>query len=195
MLCSCVRQTELPHPTRLFIDAVYHPDRTARFYHNRHHDFHAVVAAAREVAFSAAQRERLVAALAQQNPDSPSLRKLAEPGTVAVVTGQQVGLFSGPAYPIYKALSAIKTAEALTAEGVPAVPIFWLATEDHDFAEVNHVWVFDGNHNPAKLEMRRSASAQPAGEITLVAPPVRELRAQLRGLPYGEQVTDLVEEN
>ncbi len=194
MLCSCVRQTDLPHATRLFLDAVYCPERTARFYRNRHHDFSSVLAAAREVEFPPEHRSRLLAFLREQNPDSPSLQKLAEPGTVAVVTGQQVGLFSGPAYTVHKALTAAKVAASLTAAGVPAVPIFWLATEDHDFAEVNHTWVFDSEHNPWKLEMRRSASAQPAGAINLVAPPIGELRAHLHGLPHGEQVTGLVEQ-
>jgi bacillithiol synthase len=192
MHCSCVRQAELPHSSPLFIDALYHPDRTARFYAGRHHDFEAVVSAARQVEFPDARRAALVAALRQQNPDSASLRRLAEAGTVAVVTGQQVGLFSGPAYTIYKALSAVRTAEMLTAEGIPAVPIFWLATEDHDFAEVNHTWVFDGEHNPVKLEMRRPTSAQPVGEVALADPPIEELRARLLTLPHGEQVADLV---
>jgi bacillithiol synthase len=196
MLCSCVRHTDLPHASRLFLDAVYHPDRTARFYTGRRHDFPAVLAAARQaVDFPDAQRAALVAALRQQNPGSASLERLAEPGTVAVVTGQQVGLFSGPSYTIYKALTAVKLAEALSNEGIPAVPVFWVATEDHDFAEVNHAWIFDSEHNPVKLEMHRTAGAQPAGDVTLVSPPVRELRAQLRGLPFGEQVTDLVEES
>jgi len=61
---------------------------------------------------------------------------LAEADCVAVVTGQQAGLFSGPLYTIYKALSAVKLAECLTQRGVKAVPVFWIATEDHDFAEV-----------------------------------------------------------
>jgi bacillithiol biosynthesis cysteine-adding enzyme BshC len=194
MLCGCVRQTELPHSSPLFIDAVYHPERTAPFYGDRRHDFESVLTASRKVDFPENRRAALIAALRAQNPDSPSLEKLAQAGTVAIVTGQQVGLFSGPAYTIYKALTAVKVARALSAQGVPAVPVFWLATEDHDFAEVNHVWVFDPDHNPLKLEMRRSAGAQPAGDVTLVAPPVRELRAHLRGLPFGEQVTDLVED-
>ena len=59
---------------------------------------------------------------------------LAEADCVAVVTGQQAGLFSGPLYTIYKALSAVKLAECLTQRGVKAVPVFWIATEDHDFA-------------------------------------------------------------
>jgi bacillithiol biosynthesis cysteine-adding enzyme BshC len=195
MQCSCVRQTELPNISPLFADVLYHPDRVERFYWNRHHDFEAALAAAREIDFPAVKRAALVAALREHNPDSESLRRLAQPGTVAVVTGQQVGLFSGPAYSIHKALTAVKLAEALTASGVPAVPIFWLATEDHDFAEVNHTWIFDSEHRPLKLELRRSGTAQPAGEVALVAPPVRELRAHLRGLPFGEDVADRVEES
>jgi bacillithiol biosynthesis cysteine-adding enzyme BshC len=194
MLRGCVRQTELPHTSPLFIDAVYHPERTAPFYGGRRHDFDSVLAASRKVDFPEHRRAALIAALRTQNPDSPSLEKLAQAGTVAIVTGQQVGLFSGPAYTIYKALTAVKVAHTLSAQGVQAVPVFWLATEDHDFAEVNHAWVFNPDHHPLKLEMRRTAGVQPAGDVTLVAPPIRELRAHLRGLPFGEQVTDIVEE-
>src|SRR5260370_26467433 len=110
------------------------------------------------------------------------------------MTGQQVGLFSGPCYTIYKALHAVKLAAWLNDNGLPAVPVFWLATEDHDFAEVNHAWVFGADHQPRKMEMRRTAREQPVGDVALVAPPVRELRAALHGLPFGEEVADLVEE-
>jgi bacillithiol biosynthesis cysteine-adding enzyme BshC len=58
---------------------------------------------------------------------------------MAIVTGQQVGLFGGPMFAIYKALTAVKLAEEATAAGLSAVPVFWLATSDHDLAEVNHV--------------------------------------------------------
>ncbi len=129
-----------------------------------------------------------------QNPESPALTRLAQPGTVAVMTGQQVGLFSGPAYTVYKILHAVKLAEWLTSNDIPAVPVFWLATEDHDFAEVNHAWVFNGEHHPSKLEMRRVATSQPVGEVALAAPPIRELRAAMHGLPFGDDVADLVEE-
>ena len=125
---------------------------------------------------------------------SPALERLAEPGTVAVMTGQQVGLFSGPCYTIYKALHAVKLAAWLSDNGLPAVPVFWLATEDHDFAEVNHAWVFGADYQPRKMEMRRTSVEQPVGDVALVAPPVRELRAALHGLPFGEDAADLVEE-
>src|SRR4051794_3651776 len=194
MHCTCVRHTELPNTSALFADVLYHPDRTAAFYRHPYRELSSFQDAAREIDFSDERRAALIAALREQNPESPSLSRLAEPGTVAVVTGQQVGLFSGPAYTMYKVLHAVKLAAWLSANGLPAVPMFWLATEDHDFAEVNHVWVFDSAHQPVKLEMRRSASAQPVGDIALAAPPVRELRTAFQGLPFGEEVADLVEE-
>ncbi|MGZ3429485.1 MAG: bacillithiol biosynthesis protein BshC, partial [Polyangia bacterium] len=71
-------------------------------------------------------------------PASPAraraLETLSRRGTAAVLTGQQVGLFLGPLYTIYKAATAVALAEALAVEtGTAVVPIFWMATEDHDF--------------------------------------------------------------
>jgi bacillithiol biosynthesis cysteine-adding enzyme BshC len=194
MHCTCVRQTDLPNTTPLAADILYHPDRTSAFYRHPLRDLDSFRAAAAEIRFSDERRSALVAALRRQNASSPALERLAQPGTVAVVTGQQVGLFSGPAYTVFKALHAVRLAEWLTASGIPAVPVFWVATEDHDFAEVNHVWVFDAEHRPHQLDMRRSASAQPVGTVALASPPLHELRAILRGLPFGEEVSDLVEE-
>lgn len=194
MHCTCVRQTDLPNTTALAADISYNPGRVSRFYHHPMRDLESYRAAAAEIQFSEEQRAALVAALRAQNGDSPALQRLAQPGTVAVATGQQVGLFSGPAYTVFKALHAARLAEWLTQNGIPAVPVFWIATEDHDFAEVNHVWVFDAAHQPVKLEMKRPASNQPAGTVTLSAPPVEELRAALRGMPFGQEVADLVQE-
>src|ERR1035441_8972497 len=185
MPCSCVRQTELPGVTRLSTDISYHPDRTARFYHHPLRDLAAFQAAARAVNLAPERRALLVEALRVQNPPSPALERLAQPGTLAVAAGQQVGLFSGPSYTIFKALHAARLAEWLTENGISAVPVFWVATEDHDFAEVNHTWVFDAGHRPVKLEMRRSASLQPVGGVTLASPPVNELRTADRKSAAG----------
>jgi bacillithiol biosynthesis cysteine-adding enzyme BshC len=100
---------------------------------------------AANISYDSSRRERVTAILERQNKSwdaSPktlaNLERLRK-GAVAVVTGQQVGLFGGPMFAIYKALTAVKLAEEATAAGVDAVPVFWLATYDHDLAEVNHV--------------------------------------------------------
>ncbi len=67
-----------------------------------------------------------------------NIELLRDKDTVTVVTGQQTGLFTGPLYSIYKALSAIKMSECLRGRGIKAVPVFWMATEDHDLEEVSN---------------------------------------------------------
>ena len=199
---ACLRQTDLPGTTKLFADFTYHFDRVAKFYRHDPHDPASLEIAAAEISYPGDRRAALVAALAAQNGqeqgESESLRALANPGTVAVVTGQQVGLFSGPAYTIYKAITAARVARDLTARGIPAVPVFWLATEDHDFEEVSHVWTFDGSHQPLKLSVAAPAEIagrqRPVGGIALSNPPVEELAASLASFPHGEEVAAMVRE-
>jgi bacillithiol biosynthesis cysteine-adding enzyme BshC len=111
----------------------------------------------------------VVSLLAEQNLSSsaaPALQALRH-GAGTVVTGQQVGLFGGPLFTPFKAATAIARARQATAAGSPHAAIFWLASEDHDFAEINHV-VF-----PARRELRKlvyttmPGSAVPVGSIVL----------------------------
>jgi LmbE family N-acetylglucosaminyl deacetylase len=73
-----------------------------------------------------------------------AIDRLADPRTVAVLTGQQVGLLGGPALTLHKALAAVALAERIERAGVPAVPVFWMATHDHDLEEVRCVPRLDG---------------------------------------------------
>ena len=72
-----------------------------------------------------------------------NIQKLKDPKTVVVAAGQQAAVFTGPLYTVYKAITAIKLAEHLTNKGISAVPVFWIASEDHDFREVNHIHLQD----------------------------------------------------
>jgi bacillithiol biosynthesis cysteine-adding enzyme BshC len=109
------------------------------------------------------------------------------------VTGQQVGLFSGPAYTVYKALTAIRMAEQMTEQGSPTVPVFWLATEDHDFAEVNHAWIFDAQARPVRVEIEAPhAEGQPVGSIRVDKWGVERLCTELNAFAYGDEVCQLV---
>ena len=189
---SCIRQTELPHTTKLFADYIYHPDRVASFFPYSTNDPEAFSKAAAAIDFPADRRAALVAALRRQNGDHPVLETLSRPGTVAVVTGQQVGLFSGPAYTVYKALTAVHLARRLSARGIPAVPVFWLATEDHDFAEVNQAWVFDAQHRPVEMGAEATPGpGQPVGTIVIGSAPWEQAAEAMRDLPFAEEAVAL----
>ena len=193
MESSCLRHTEIPHTSTLFSDFQYHFDRVARFYAHNPHDGRSFAAAAKQIAYPDDRRAALAAALRSSNGETASLDLLARPGTLAVVTGQQVGLFSGPAYTIYKALTAVRLAAKLSEQGIPAVPMFWLATEDHDVAEVNHTFVFGPDHRPIRLSVDADgAPERPVGAIPIAAPPWARLREVLAGFPYGEEVAEMV---
>jgi bacillithiol synthase len=68
-----------------------------------------------------------------------ALGRLAQPDSVAVVTGQQVGLFTGPMLTVFKALTALELSRALCQQGCNCIPVFWMATDDHDLAEVTRL--------------------------------------------------------
>jgi bacillithiol biosynthesis cysteine-adding enzyme BshC len=134
----------IPHQTRLFLDYLRDPLALRRFYPNAVRFHHELAERAPEVlAAHKTDRRVLCDALEEMNSawdagaeTLSNISRLRDEGTVAVVSGQQAGLFTGPLYTIYKALSAVKLAGCLTQRGTPAVPVFWIATEDHDFAEV-----------------------------------------------------------
>lgn len=193
---ACIRHTDLPGASKLFLDFSYHFDKVARFYRHDPHNFESFAAAASEIDYPADRRAAMVRALTAQNGPSAALDKLAQAGTVAIVTGQQVGLFSGPAYTIYKAVTAARLAKQLSERGTPAVPVFWLATEDHDLAEVDHAFVFDSTRQPVKLQaqMKANGKPRPVGGIAIEQVPIDELRRALNGFPHADEVIEMVRE-
>ncbi|HSD66520.1 MAG TPA: bacillithiol biosynthesis cysteine-adding enzyme BshC [Vicinamibacteria bacterium] len=97
-------------------------------------------------------------------------RALAEPGATAIVTGQQAGLFGGPLFVLWKALTTIKVAELLENErGRPVVPVFWVASDDHDFAEIRSTSVIDaaGTIRGLRYAPRHEPIGQPAWAVAL----------------------------
>ena len=98
-------------------------------------------------------------------------RSLAGEDTFVVSTGQQTGLLTGPLYTIYKAVTAVKLARRVSeATGVRAIPVFWMAADDHDYAEINHVHVCRSDGEALRFELgpddpndRRSAGDRMLG--------------------------------
>jgi bacillithiol biosynthesis cysteine-adding enzyme BshC len=107
-----------------------------------------------------------------------NIERLKRSETVAVVTGQQTGLFTGPLYTIYKALSAIRMSQELCARGVSAVPVFWAATEDHDFAEIAEATLLSGDakERSARLDQPPGTEGVPVGGIEITPAFAESLR-------------------
>lgn len=93
----------------------------------------------------------------------PARVRLAGEAGLVVTTGQQPGLFTGPLFTIYKALSAIAWARRLERErGVPVVPVFWVAGDDHDFDEANHTTFLNRGGEAVKIVLREREPGSPS---------------------------------
>ena len=150
--------TRVPKSSALYLDYLYHFDRVAPFFDRSPFDISSYRPVADTLQRVDGARREVSEILTRQNQGFESgeatfesIRRLAKPGTLAVVTGQQVGLFSGPAFTLYKALTAVRLAQWLCEQGFPTVPVFWLATEDHDLEEVAEVATLDEEYNLVAL--------------------------------------------
>ncbi|MGZ4886552.1 MAG: bacillithiol biosynthesis cysteine-adding enzyme BshC, partial [Candidatus Aminicenantales bacterium] len=139
------------HLPALVEDYLYDYGKVREFYNGDFREPSAFERQTERVLSRQIAREDLAAVLSEQNgnygcgPETlGAIGKLVRDKACAVVTGQQVGLFSGPLYTIYKALTAIKLSDALNRRGLGSfVPVFWLASDDHDLAEIDHIALMD----------------------------------------------------
>ena len=132
----------IPHQSLLYLNYLDFSPDVLRFYQDAPTLENLECAAKNILANPQVPREEIASILRRQNEgfgsDSETMRNidsLEEPDCFAVLTGQQVGLFTGPLYTIYKALTAIQIAEEIKRRGIRAVPVFWMETEDHDLPE------------------------------------------------------------
>jgi len=168
LTADCLPITVAPGLHRLFLDYCAGEAGARGFYSSGPSD-----GAWQERLAVPAHWPELVRLLAEQNPaPSPAAAAALEAlgkGAGMVVTGQQVGLLGGPLFTPFKAATAVARARQATAAGHPHAAIFWLASEDHDFAEIDHV-IF-----PAGRELRKlvysgapeSGAPRPVGAMVL----------------------------
>ncbi|PYP46522.1 MAG: hypothetical protein DMD42_04065 [Gemmatimonadetes bacterium] len=120
----------------------------------------------------------------------PARDRLAAGDVLVVTTGQQPGLFTGPLYTVYKALSAIALARRLERERrVPVVPVFWVAGDDHDFAEANHTWFLNAGGELVQIVLRERPSEAPLVPVAR-EPCGQEIVAALAQLKDGTPETE-----
>lgn len=182
MDCRTLPFSQLPHQPKLFLQFAERFSTVKNFYAHPP-NISAVRSVARKLKFPQERRTEVASALREQNAafgaGEATFQNLdsLEKGALAVVSGQQVGLFSGPAYAIYKALTAIQIAHELSRSRIRAVPVFWMATEDHDLEEVRHSTWFSGN------DLRR-----------FELPLVRDAGIPVGRIPLGPQVAEMTRE-
>jgi len=169
---DCVPFSEIPHTSRIFLDYLAHSPTVQNFYPRSPFFRDWVKAEAAEIHPNRERCAAVAASLERQNRDfgsSENARRNIDRlrrGAFTVVTGQQVGLFGGPLFSILKAISAVKTAAEITAMGIDCVPVFWLASEDHDLAEVNHNAVIGSNGTLHELRTEaRGKEDSPVGDV------------------------------
>ncbi len=183
MKSQCLPFGQIPHTTRLFADFLSYSPQVQQFYPRSPRFSEWFKDEAIGVVYESGRRQQVSTALERQNNAWGASPKTMEnvarlrAGAAAVVTGQQVALFGGPLFSILKAITAVKLADEATAAGVDCVPVFWLATEDHDLAEVSHVSIpgADGLLNK------------------LIAVPNGLTEAPVGALAFGPEITEAVE--
>ncbi|HEX7531297.1 MAG TPA: bacillithiol biosynthesis cysteine-adding enzyme BshC [Pyrinomonadaceae bacterium] len=192
---------QIPQQTRLFLDYLRDPMALRRFYPEAVR-FHHEVSERRDrvLANHKTDRATVCDALEQMNRSwgagektLANIRQLREADCIAVVSGQQAGFFTGPLYTIYKALSAVKLAECMSERGIKSVPVFWIATEDHDFPEVakaeiiNRDCALSNTSVPAEVH----PDGLPVGRVTLDESIEASVQSLLAALPQTEFSDDL----
>src|SRR5258708_37946680 len=199
MACRPLPPPGLRHPSKRTHDYAEIFSRLQNFYKHKP-ELHSAEAYARQLNFPADRRREVAAILRADNlsfgsgPETESNLRRLENGAVAVVSGQQVGLFGGPAYAFYKALTAIESARELSLSGIEAAPIFWMATEDHDIDEIRHTtWFYEGKLH--KLDFPPpAAAARPAGRVPLgveIEALLQEIEDSLTG-PSGFELLEIL---
>jgi bacillithiol biosynthesis cysteine-adding enzyme BshC len=187
----------------LFRRYVAGDEAALRFFAHDFRDASARTEAARAAADFDRDRDALADVLAEQNAtwgnDDEAVRAnldaLRQPDSTAVVTGQQLGLFGGPLYTVYKAVTAVQLARRMGEEaGRPVVPVFWMAGEDHDFDEVRATVVLSGN-DPVRIALPPDDVRTPVGRRVLgdeITEAVEALAEALRETEFSPDLMDAV---
>jgi bacillithiol biosynthesis cysteine-adding enzyme BshC len=193
--------------SELFMDFVYDFPKVRQFFSYDFRDPNAYTGILQAIDRKGLDRRALVEVLRSQNEAFGAPPKtleniglLLKPGTYAVVTGQQVGLFGGPLYTIFKAITAIKLCSRLK-ESHPRyefVPVFWIEGEDHDFAEMNHIGLLDAESKLVRVEylpggVMPERNLGPIGELafdTALEQTFERLTATLQKTDFTEKLLE-----
>jgi bacillithiol biosynthesis cysteine-adding enzyme BshC len=197
----CLPFRQIPHTTKLFTDYLSWSPSILPFYSRPPRFAEWAKDETLSISYDSTSRERVARVLERQSKAwgaSPktleNIARLAG-GASAVVTGQQVGLFGGPLFSIFKALTTVKLAHEATAAGSDSVPVFWLATTDHDLDEIDHVSILGSDGSLQKLTTSTQGKHDaPVGTVTF-GPEIEAVVDTLAGSLGDAEVTRLLRES
>ncbi|KON89197.1 bacillithiol biosynthesis cysteine-adding enzyme BshC [Sporosarcina globispora] len=143
----------LPATNRFATDYIAQTEELMQFFHYRYNsnsDYKARLAELKDRTFMRNELSEYIGEFMDRFPSSPavhdSLKKLKQENSSVIIGGQQAGILTGPLYTLHKIISIINLAKQKESElGIPVVPVFWIAGEDHDYQEVNHVFIENKN--------------------------------------------------
>jgi bacillithiol synthase len=187
MKSECLRFGQIPGQNPLFVACLEGEESALSFYPSMPLTPDALTARAKRAAgASRLQRAPLIRALEsfQQRIGAGAaafekIERLSRDGTLAVLTGQQVALFGGPSFAVFKAATAVEVARRLEESGIPAVPVFWLAADDSDFEEVRTTTFLGAEGD--RLDLQIPMGEDPAGAM-VGSLPVGDLQSEFEKL-------------
>lgn len=198
-----IKFSDIPKTSNLYKDFLYDFNRVSQFYQPEGLDIASLTSRAKQVTAQTFHRDAVADVLSDQNrqagagPETfANIERLRQNDSVVVITGQQAGLFTGPLYTIFKALTAIKLTEHLRSQGVNAVPMFWIAAEDHDFEEVNHTRLVNREGHLATITYTACSpkEGKPVGHVRLCEEIGENIEQLLAMLPESEFIPRLAED-
>ncbi|GIK61406.1 MAG: bacillithiol biosynthesis cysteine-adding enzyme BshC [Ignavibacteriae bacterium] len=149
--------SDIPGHQNLFLDYLYEFENVADFFANDFRNRENYLKIFRSISesrqdFASRIPDIISNQYANLNPSgktAQNIKKLADKKTLAIVTGQQLGILGGPLYTFYKIITAIKLSQFLSEryDDYNFVPVFWLEGDDHDFNEVRTIKIIDDNNS------------------------------------------------
>ena len=193
--------SRIPHQSQLFLRYLEASPAALRFYQSAP-SVEGIADARARIGNMPFPRREIASILRRQNEKFGSgaltLKRIGElerPDCVAILTGQQVGLFTGPLYTVYKALTAVRMADDLNQQGISAVPVFWMDTEDHDLPEVTRRALLYPDSSLRSIDYREALfDEMPAFSVGSIPFPDKILLAvqhYLAHLPDGAAKADI----
>lgn len=168
---------DLKETTDLFRDFIYNFEKVESFYSGNFRKIESFEKCRADLSKRKYFRNEIASILERQNSEwgasSQTLKNISylkDDQTGVVFTGQQVGIWGGPLFTVYKAISDLKLAAWLSEKlKTKVIPLFWLATDDHDFLEVNHIYLLDPQSQVIKIEYKPTTdwNGKPVAKVVL----------------------------